>query len=116
MLGTLCRLSFTPDTCVRQTALTFDRYGAPSLLVAKFVPGFAAIAGALAGVIGIGYLKFLLFDFLGAVLWGGIAISIGYQFLAEAKTALSSHFSRRPRVLTDSVVSAAVKRSRLQLL
>lgn len=78
VLGLLCRISLTPDTCVRQTTQTFDRYGAPSLLVAKFVPGFAAIAAALSGVVGIRYRRFLLFDTLGATIWVGVGIGLGY--------------------------------------
>jgi len=42
--ATLCRISLSPDSCVRQTELIYLRWGAPSLLVAKFIPGFASIA------------------------------------------------------------------------
>ncbi len=80
VLGFLCRVSLTPDNCVRQTSSTFNRYGAPSLLVAKFIPGFAAIAGALSGVVGMSYRKFLVFDFLGATLWVSVPIAAGYAF------------------------------------
>jgi membrane protein DedA with SNARE-associated domain/rhodanese-related sulfurtransferase len=80
VLALLCRISLTPDTCVRQTTLTFGRFGAPSLLVAKFVPGFAAIAGALCGVVGISYFRFFVFDLLGAAIWAGVAIGVGYIF------------------------------------
>jgi len=80
VLGALCRMSLTPDDCVRQTTLKFNHYGAPSLLVAKFVPGFSAIAGAMSGVVRINYFKFLVFDLIGAVLWVGVAVGIGYQF------------------------------------
>src|SRR5450631_3102610 len=49
VLGLLCRVSLTPDSCVRQTEATFIRRGAVSLLVAKFVPGFATLATVLSG-------------------------------------------------------------------
>jgi hypothetical protein len=51
VLRTLCRISLSPDSCVRQTESIYLRWGAPSLLVAKFIPGFAAVATALAGAI-----------------------------------------------------------------
>jgi predicted 3-demethylubiquinone-9 3-methyltransferase (glyoxalase superfamily) len=35
---------------VRQSEDLFDRWGPPSLMFAKFVPGFAAIATSMAGV------------------------------------------------------------------
>ena len=40
VLRLICRLSLTPDSCVSQTESVFDRWGARSLIVAKFVPGF----------------------------------------------------------------------------
>ena len=39
ILKTLCRVSLSPDSCVRQTTAAFERWGMPSLLVAKFIPG-----------------------------------------------------------------------------
>ena len=47
ILRGLCRLSLSPDGCVRQTDALFARFGAPSLMLAKFVPGFATIATAV---------------------------------------------------------------------
>ena len=52
VLGRICRISLSPDACIRQTESVYGRWGAKSLLVAKFVPGFASIASALAGVVG----------------------------------------------------------------
>jgi membrane protein DedA with SNARE-associated domain len=40
ILKTLCRISLSPDSCVRQTESVFERWGMPSLLFAKFIPGF----------------------------------------------------------------------------
>jgi membrane protein DedA with SNARE-associated domain/rhodanese-related sulfurtransferase len=80
VLKTLCRVSLSPDTCVRQTESIFSRWGASSLLVAKFVPGFASVATALAGVVGTRLLVFVIFDGLGAMLWAGSAILLGGIF------------------------------------
>ena len=80
VLRTLCRISLSPDSCVRQTESIYLRWGAPSLLVAKFIPGFAAVATALAGSIGTRLWVFLLFDGLGALLWAGLAVSLGVAF------------------------------------
>lgn len=44
VLGRICRISLSPDACIRQTESVYGRWGAKSLLVAKFVPGFASIA------------------------------------------------------------------------
>jgi membrane protein DedA with SNARE-associated domain/rhodanese-related sulfurtransferase len=80
VLRTLCRVSLSPDSCVRQTESIYLRWGAPSLLVAKFIPGFAAVATALAGSIGTRLWVFLLFDALGALLWAGLAVGLGVAF------------------------------------
>jgi membrane protein DedA with SNARE-associated domain/rhodanese-related sulfurtransferase len=80
ILGILCRMSLSPDTCVRQTESIFQRYGPSSMLFAKFVPGFASVATALAGALRLSYWKFVLFDACGAALWSGVAIALGYVF------------------------------------
>lgn len=80
VLRVLCRVSLSPDTCVRQTETIYTRFGAPSLMVAKFIPGFAAVATALAGAVRTRLASFLVFDAIGAALWTGVAIIIGYLF------------------------------------
>jgi membrane protein DedA with SNARE-associated domain/rhodanese-related sulfurtransferase len=80
ILSTLCRVSLSQDTCVRQTESIFQRYGPSSMLFAKFIPGFASVATALAGALRLNYLKFVAFDAGGAALWCGVAIMLGYIF------------------------------------
>ena len=72
VLKTLCRISLSPDTCVRQTETIFTRWGAPSLAVAKFIPGFASVATAMAGIVRLAPWRFVLFDAIGAALWSGV--------------------------------------------
>ena len=80
VLRTLCRISLSPDSCVRQTESIFTRWGARSLTVAKFVPGFASVATAMAGIVRLSPWRFLVFDAIGAALWSGVAIALGYLF------------------------------------
>jgi len=80
VLRTLCRISLSPDGCVRQTESIFTRFGAPSLLLAKFIPGFASVATALAGAMHIPRGAFLLFDALGAAIWVGVGLALGWLF------------------------------------
>src|SRR4029079_4226984 len=56
------------------------RFGATSMLFAKFVPGFASVATAMAGAVGLRYWKFVIFDALGALLWVGVAVVLGRIF------------------------------------
>jgi membrane protein DedA with SNARE-associated domain/rhodanese-related sulfurtransferase len=80
VLRTLCRISLSPDSCVRQTESIFTRWGAQSLIVAKFIPGFASVATAMAGVLRIPLWRFIPADAIGAALWSGVAIALGYIF------------------------------------
>lgn len=80
VLRVLCQISLSPDGCVRQTESIFARFGPPSLLVAKFVPGFASVATALAGAMHIPRGAFLLFDLLGSALWVGVGLALGWLF------------------------------------
>ncbi len=80
VLKLLCRISLSPDSCVRQTESIFTRWGAASLLAAKFVPGFASVATALAGALGIRRSSFLIFDTLGAAIWSGVGLLLGALF------------------------------------
>ena len=80
VLSTLCRMSLSQDSCVRQTESIFQRFGPASMLFAKFIPGFASVATALAGALRLNYLKFVLFDAGGAGLWVGVAVLLGFLF------------------------------------
>lgn len=80
VLRFLCRISLEPDSCVRQTQDKFAHYGARSLLVAKFVPGLNTVAQPLAGILGMPRRRFLVFDGLGALLWIGSYMALGYVF------------------------------------
>lgn len=80
VLRLMCRLSLSPDSCVRQTESIYERWGAPSLMVAKFVPGFAAVATGMAGSMRTPLPRFVLFDGIGALLWSGAAATLGWLF------------------------------------
>jgi membrane-associated protein len=58
----------------------FARYGAATIFVARFIAGMRIIAGPLAGVLRMPWRKFLLFNFLGAMLWVSVIASVGYLF------------------------------------
>ena len=80
VLRLICRLSLSPDSCVRQTEDLYVRWGAPSLMLAKFIPGFAAVATSMAGVMRTRLASFVIFDAIGALLWSGVAVALGWVF------------------------------------
>src|SRR5438105_2341029 len=80
ILRTLCRISLSPDSCVRDTEARFERWGLKSLLIAKFIPGFSTVAPPLAGASGRGTLAFVIYDGIGALIWAGAAVAAGRAF------------------------------------
>lgn len=88
LLSKLCRLSLSPDSCIQRTKSIYTRYGPPSLMVAKFIPGFAAIASVLAGTVGTRRRTFLLFDSIGAAIWTGSAVYLGSLFSTTVSDVL----------------------------
>lgn len=83
VLGWLCKLSLEPNTCVKRTEGMFGTYGARSLLFAKFVPGLSTVAPPLAGMIRMPLRDFLIFSALGAIVWVGAYLAVGWLFSTQ---------------------------------
>ena len=90
LLGHICKLSLSPDTCVRKTDDLIVRHGAPLLLVAKFIPGVSAVAIPSAAAMGLPYRRFVLFDTAGALIWSGAYIFLGMIFSREVQRVLDA--------------------------
>jgi membrane protein DedA with SNARE-associated domain len=88
ILRTLCRIAIEPDSCVRQTETNFERWGAPSLMLAKYVPGFSTAAPPLAGAMRFGLPAFLGYSAVAALLWAGLPIALGIVFHTEVERVL----------------------------
>jgi membrane protein DedA with SNARE-associated domain/rhodanese-related sulfurtransferase len=83
VLKFMCRISLSPDACVRQTENAFERRGPAALLIAKFVPGFAHVAAPLAGAFRFRTATFLLYNAAGTALWAGAGLILGLVFYAQ---------------------------------
>ena len=93
VLRLLCKISLSPDYCVSQTEDKFRRWGAKSLVVAKFVPGFNTVAPPLAGAMGAATPVFLAYSVSGGVLWSAVGIGAGMLFkdgIEEVLTTLET--------------------------
>ncbi|WP_250624992.1 DedA family protein/thiosulfate sulfurtransferase GlpE [Pinirhizobacter soli] len=90
VMRTICRISLSPDSCVKTSELRFQRWRGMLLLVSKFVPGLSTVAPPMAGAMGLTPAAFVLMDGLGSLLWAGLAIGIGYAFSAQIDTLLAS--------------------------
>ena len=80
VLGFLCKLSLSPDVCVRQTELMFTRVGPASLLFAKFIPAVGNITIALAGITRLSFLIFLPLEIFGAAIYLSVPVLLGRIF------------------------------------
>lgn len=90
VLNLLCRVSLSPDSCVRQTESMFVKAGPLALVFAKFVPGLANVCVALAGITRLRFRTFLALDALGAALYvGGVAL-LGVLFAGAIEDALAT--------------------------
>ena len=89
VLRFLCRISLSPDTCVRQTEGIFERWGFYSVVVSKFVPGFATVAPPVAGALKMRVGAFALASTASAALWAGAAMATGALFARQIDVALA---------------------------
>jgi membrane protein DedA with SNARE-associated domain len=77
VLRTVCRLSLSPESCVRQTEGVLERYGLLSLVLAKFIPGYSTLAPPLAGIVRTPPLMFLAYNTAGSLVWAGLPLLAG---------------------------------------
>jgi membrane protein DedA with SNARE-associated domain len=80
VLSWLCKIALEPDSCVRRTESAFTRMGRTTLLICKFVPGLNTAAPALAATAGTSLTQFVLFAWLGALLWASTFAGLGLMF------------------------------------
>jgi membrane protein DedA with SNARE-associated domain len=67
------------DTLAKGERL-FAHYGAVTVFFARFVFGMRIIAGPMAGVLRMPWRRFLIFNFLGALVWVTVISGAGYLF------------------------------------
>lgn len=77
VMALLCRVSLSPDSCVRRTRTQFERWGAPLLLISKFVPGLSTVSSALLGTMRTPFSTFALYNLGGSALWAIVWLMLG---------------------------------------
>ena len=90
VLALLCRISISPDSCVRQSEAFILRWGGSSLLAAKFVPGVSVVAPPMAGALGMTLVAFLGFETLAATIWAGLLMALGWVFAGQIQQVLDA--------------------------
>jgi membrane protein DedA with SNARE-associated domain len=86
----LCKMSFSPNFCVRQTETVFTKLGLWSLVFAKFLPGLSLISVAMAGITDMSLLAFFLLNGLGRLLFVSAFVVLGVIFQDAIASALTT--------------------------
>src|SRR3989338_8895105 len=78
------RLFLKPDSRffkhehLKRAQLFYEKYGPQTILLARFVPIVRTFAPIVAGVAGMNYRLFFIFNVIGALLWGAGVTFLGY--------------------------------------
>lgn len=89
VLDGLCRISLSPDTCVRRASGFFEKRGVKLLLVSRFIPGLSLVAIPIAGASDTRFSRFTVYDLLGATLWISVGLSAGMLFYRQIDAVLA---------------------------
>jgi len=89
VLDGLCRISLSPDTCVRRASGFFEKRGVKLLLISRFIPGLSLVAIPIAGAGDTRFSRFTLYDLLGASLWIAVGLSAGMLFYRQIDAVLA---------------------------
>lgn len=90
IMGLMCRISITPDSCVRSSSDFFVRLGPACLFIIKFIPGFSHLGIILAGATRLRLWVFGLFDTIGTAIYIGVAVALGIVFRDTIEEVLHS--------------------------
>ncbi len=105
MLRTICKVSISPDSCIRQTQSLYLRVGPRSLVFAKLLPGAGALSTAMAGMTGTPLSVFLFYDAIGSMVWAGSGLLVGVVF-SDFIDAILEGFSTYGHMAVVAVVAA----------
>src|ERR1700735_2368282 len=98
LLGLLCRISLNPEACILRSADSFYRRGRTLLVIAKFIPGINTMAPPLAGSMNMRTITFLRLDLVGALLYVGSYLVVGFVF-SGALEAVTRGYDSVGRIL-----------------
>jgi membrane protein DedA with SNARE-associated domain/rhodanese-related sulfurtransferase len=98
LLGLLCRVSLNPEACILRSADSFYRRGRTLLVIAKFIPGINTMAPPLAGSMNMRTITFLRLDLVGALLYVGSYLVVGFVF-SGALEAVTRGYDSVGRIL-----------------
>ena len=106
LLNLYCRLPIDADACRRRAADLFQRFGALTILLGRFVASVRMLAWPLARVHGVGYPRFVLAEVTGALAWSTLWIGVGWLLGERWTDAAGEARWVGPAMLTAVVATA----------
>jgi membrane protein DedA with SNARE-associated domain len=105
----------TPERLKKATSF-FERHGGKIIIVARFIEGLRQANGIIAGTTGMRWLRFLVFNALGAALWVGTWVSVGYLAGSHIDTIYNyiTRYSYYALIVLVVVVAALIARHLLR--
>jgi membrane protein DedA with SNARE-associated domain len=100
------RLGLTPVRLVHFDRF-FERHGAKTVFIARFVTGLRVFGALLAGTSGLSWGRFLVYNSTGAIAWAAVFGSVGY-LLAYSWQTLERWIGRTGLALLAAAVVAAL--------
>ena len=107
----------TPERLNKATNF-FERYGGRIIVVARFVEGLRQANGIVAGITGLHWARFVAFNALGAALWVGLWVSVGYfagdhiDAVYNTATRYSTYFAIAVGVVVIAYILRRLQRAR----
>jgi membrane-associated protein len=101
---------FRPEY-VEKSSEFFDRYGARTIVIARFVPIVRTLAPVMAGVSRMNYRTFLVYNIIGGIGWGVGVTTLGY-FLGQVDFVKSNIEPIILLIVALSVIPIAIELNR----
>jgi len=80
LLKSICKISLSQDTCIRQGLNVYERVGPRAMLLSKFLPGAGALVTTVAGMNATPFAVFMRYSLAGSFIWAGSALLLGMLF------------------------------------
>ncbi len=74
------KLKFINQAHVEKTQHFYDKYGAKTIIIARFIPIIRTFAPFVAGIGNMSYRRFIQFNVVGGLAWVAICLAGGYWF------------------------------------
>jgi membrane protein DedA with SNARE-associated domain len=96
LLDVACGLASNPNVCVLSFRSRVRKSGAGILIAAKFIPGSGSVPAFAAGLSGLDYGRFALFDGVALLFWSTLYVTVDGVFHAQVEAlaqGVSTHFA-----------------------